>query len=58
VVSDITLAGAAGLFGPVVAAVYGRMWSRGLSRLKQLMESGALSPAIASGSEADRKPEV
>ena len=42
VVSEIALTGAARLFGPLVAAVYGRMWSRGLSRLKQLMESGAL----------------
>ena len=34
--------GAQRLLGPVVAAVYGRAWGRGLETLKELMESGAL----------------
>jgi uncharacterized protein YndB with AHSA1/START domain len=42
VASDIGLHGAARIFGPFVAAVYGRAWGRGLAKLKQLMESGAL----------------
>ena len=42
VVSDIALTGAARLFWPLVTAFYGRMWSGGLSKLKQLMDRGAL----------------
>ena len=42
VVSEIDLRGAARLFGPLVAAIYGRGWARGLATLKKSMESGAL----------------
>lgn len=42
VVSEITLQGAARLFGPLVSAIYRRGWARGLANLKQMMESGAL----------------
>jgi len=42
VTSEIGLRGATRLFGPLVVAVYGRGWARGLARLKQMMESGAL----------------
>jgi uncharacterized protein YndB with AHSA1/START domain len=42
VVSDLQMRGAQRLLGPVVAAVYGRAWGRGLATLKELMESGAL----------------
>ena len=42
VVSEIALHGVARVFGPPFAIVYGRMWSRGLATLKQMMESGAL----------------
>jgi uncharacterized protein YndB with AHSA1/START domain len=42
VTSEITLRSAMRIIGPVVAALYGRAWARGLVKLKQLMESGAL----------------
>ena len=42
VVSEIALHGVARVFGPPFAIVYGRMWARGLSNLKQMMESGSL----------------
>lgn len=42
VTSKIGLRGAMRIFGPLVAAVYGRAWSRGLANLKRSMESGAL----------------
>ena len=42
VTSDIALRGWTGLFGPIVAAGYGWAWNRGLKKLKQLMEGGAL----------------
>ncbi len=42
VTSEITLRGAMRVVGPLVAALYGRAWARGLVKLKQLMESGAL----------------
>jgi uncharacterized protein YndB with AHSA1/START domain len=42
VTSEIRLRGAARLFGPIVAAIYGRAWARGLRNLKGLMETGAL----------------
>ena len=42
VTSEIGLRGATRIFGPLVAAVYGRAWARGLANLKQMMESGAL----------------
>ena len=42
VTSDILLRGVSRLFGPLVAACYGRAWARGLATLKRLMESGAL----------------
>ena len=42
VVSEIGLRGPLRLFGPLVAALYGRAWARGLANLKRLMESGAL----------------
>jgi hypothetical protein len=38
----IALHGVARVFGPPFALVYGRMSARGLSKLKQMMESGAL----------------
>jgi hypothetical protein len=40
--SDIVLRGSARLLGPLVVALYGAAWVRGLTRLKRLMESGAL----------------
>ena len=42
VISEIGLRGAARLLGPLVTAMYGRAWARGLANLKRLMESGAL----------------
>lgn len=42
IASEIGLNGPARIFGPLVAAVYGRAWARGLAKLKQMMESGAL----------------
>jgi uncharacterized protein YndB with AHSA1/START domain len=42
VISDIRIRGAARIFGPIVTAIYGRAWARGLANLKRLMESGAL----------------
>lgn len=42
VTSEITLRGASRVFGPLVEALYGRAWARGLANLKRLMESGAL----------------
>jgi uncharacterized protein YndB with AHSA1/START domain len=42
VTSEITLRGAMRIFGPLVGALYGRAWARGLVKLKRLMESGAL----------------
>jgi uncharacterized protein YndB with AHSA1/START domain len=42
VISEISLRGAARIFGPLVTAMYGRAWARGLTNLKRLMESGAL----------------
>lgn len=42
VASEIWLRGATRIFGPLVGAVYGWGWSRGLANLKRLMESGAL----------------
>ena len=42
VTSEITLRGAMRISGPLVAALYGRAWARGLVKLKQLMEAGAL----------------
>ena len=44
VTSDIGLRGPMRVFGPLVAALYGRAWARGLAKLKRLMESGALRP--------------
>jgi uncharacterized protein YndB with AHSA1/START domain len=40
--SEIALQGASRIFGPLVSAVYGRAWARGLANLKRLMESGAI----------------
>lgn len=42
VTSEITMRGAARVFGPLVTAVYGLAWGRGLKNLKLMMESGAL----------------
>jgi uncharacterized protein YndB with AHSA1/START domain len=42
VISEIRLRGALRIFGPLVTAMYGRAWARGLANLKRLMESGAL----------------
>ena len=42
VVSDIGLRGAMRVFGALVVFFYGRAWARGLTNLKQLMESKAL----------------
>jgi uncharacterized protein YndB with AHSA1/START domain len=42
VISEFRLHGVARIFGPVVTAMYGRAWARGLANLKRLMESGAL----------------
>ncbi len=42
VTSEITLRGAMRILGPIVMALYGRSWARGLANLKRLMESGAL----------------
>lgn len=42
VTSVITLRGASWIFGPLVSAVYGRAWARGLANLKRQMESGTL----------------
>jgi hypothetical protein len=40
--SELTLRGGVRIFGPLITALYGRAWARGLVKLKQLMESGAL----------------
>ncbi len=40
--SEIALRGATRIFGPLVAAMYGRAWARGLANLKQMMESGQI----------------
>jgi uncharacterized protein YndB with AHSA1/START domain len=42
VTSEITLQGASRIFGPLVSAIYGRAWTRGLANLKRLMESEAI----------------
>ena len=42
VLSEISLHGVARVFGPPFAIVYGRMWARGLSKLKQMMEAGEI----------------
>lgn len=42
VVSEIRLRWPTRIFGPLVTAMYGRAWARGLANLKQLMESRAL----------------
>ena len=42
VVSDLQMRGAQRLLGPIVVAVYGRAWSRGLATLKEMMEAGTL----------------
>jgi uncharacterized protein YndB with AHSA1/START domain len=42
VVTDFHLTGWTRLFGPVVAAMYGGLWARGLKNLKRMMESGEL----------------
>jgi hypothetical protein len=42
VTSEIALGGAMRIFGPLVMAIYGRSWARGLAHLKRSMESGAL----------------
>jgi hypothetical protein len=42
VTSEIMLRGALRIFGPLVTAIYGRAWARGLTNLKRLMESGEL----------------
>lgn len=42
VTSEIALRGAIRILEPLVTAMYGRAWARGLAKLKQLMESGAL----------------
>jgi hypothetical protein len=42
VTSEITLRGAMRIVGPLVTALYGRSWARGLANLKRMMESGAL----------------
>jgi uncharacterized protein YndB with AHSA1/START domain len=42
VTSEIRVPGLARIAGPLVIAVYGRAWARGLARLKGLMEAGLL----------------
>ena len=42
VMSEIRFRGAMRILGPLVIAIYGRAWTRGLANLKRLMESGAL----------------
>jgi uncharacterized protein YndB with AHSA1/START domain len=42
VITDFHLVGWTRVFGPVVAAMYGRLWARGLTNLKRMMESGEL----------------
>ena len=42
VTSEISLRGAMRLFGPILTALYGRAWARGLANLKRLMEFGTL----------------
>ncbi len=42
VTSEIALRGANRIVGPVVSALYGRSWARGLANLKRMMESGVL----------------
>jgi uncharacterized protein YndB with AHSA1/START domain len=42
VTSELTLRGASRFMGPIVSALYGRSWARGLANLKLMMESGAL----------------
>jgi uncharacterized protein YndB with AHSA1/START domain len=52
--SEIALRGAMRILGPVVAALYGRAWARGLANLKRLMESGLLQ--VLSASDQDEPP--
>jgi hypothetical protein len=52
--SEIALRGAMRILGPVVAALYGRAWARGLANLKRLMESGLLQ--VSSASDQDEPP--
>lgn len=40
--TTITLGGVGRIAAPLVTWIYGRAWARGLTNLKQLMESGAL----------------
>ena len=42
VTTEFLLGGPMRLAGPLIAATYGRAWSRGLARLKEMMEAGAL----------------
>jgi uncharacterized protein YndB with AHSA1/START domain len=42
VTTEITLRGSIRILGPLVAALYGWAWARGLANLKRLMEAGAL----------------
>jgi hypothetical protein len=42
VTTDFLLRGSMRLMWPLIAAIYGRAWSRGLARLKAMMESGAI----------------
>jgi carbon monoxide dehydrogenase subunit G len=42
VITEIGLGGPMRILGPLVSAIYGRAWARGLANLKQLMESGSL----------------
>jgi uncharacterized protein YndB with AHSA1/START domain len=42
VASEISLRGASRILGPLVTAMYGRSWARGLANLKRMMESGDL----------------
>jgi hypothetical protein len=42
VTSEIALQGVSQIFGPLVSAIYGRAWARGLANLKRLLESDGL----------------
>jgi len=42
VTTRFTFRGAARIAGPLFTAWYGRAWSRGLERVKELLESGAI----------------
>ena len=42
VVTALRVEGWTRLFGPLVTAIYGRAWARGLSTLKTMMEAGDL----------------